>query len=194
MTTPIRCTRSPSVPMRRCIIPGARRMPGCGRSTARTRSMSRAMSATEGVGDGDWALVSSQSAEIRVPGARMEAVNGSTLWTWNAIGKRAGAWALGQGRAGGHARLPAQPSDRRTAAAQGRRPALGQFRPDHRPGGLVRPAGVDRKSGSGPANGSQPDAGAQNSPVGPAPSQCRLRAGESAMTSLPKPPKNASAW
>jgi hypothetical protein len=26
--------------------------------------------------------------------ARMDAVNGSTLWTWNAIGKRAGAWAL----------------------------------------------------------------------------------------------------
>jgi hypothetical protein len=24
----------------------------------------------------------------------MDAVNGSTLWTWNAIGKRAGAWAL----------------------------------------------------------------------------------------------------
>jgi hypothetical protein len=24
----------------------------------------------------------------------MEAVNGSTIWTWNAIGKRKGAWAL----------------------------------------------------------------------------------------------------
>jgi hypothetical protein len=26
----------------------------------------------------------------------MDAFNGSTLWTWNAIGKRAGAWALGK--------------------------------------------------------------------------------------------------
>jgi hypothetical protein len=41
------------------------------------------------VGDGDWALVTSHMGEIRVkPGARMDAVNGTTLWTWNAIGKR----------------------------------------------------------------------------------------------------------
>jgi len=49
---------------------------------------------SQGLVNGDWALVSSQSGEIRVRIARMDAVNGSTLWTWNAIGKRAGAWAL----------------------------------------------------------------------------------------------------
>ncbi|MDZ7601743.1 MAG: molybdopterin oxidoreductase family protein, partial [Hoeflea sp.] len=47
-----------------------------------------------GLKDGDWALLTSPSGEIRVPVRRMDAVNGSTVWTWNAIGKRAGAWAL----------------------------------------------------------------------------------------------------
>ncbi len=47
-----------------------------------------------GLSDGDWALVSSPNGEIRVPVARMDALNGSTVWTWNAIGKRKGAWAL----------------------------------------------------------------------------------------------------
>ncbi len=48
----------------------------------------------EGLKDGDWAKVSSWHSSIRVPIARMEAVNDSTMWTWNAIGKRKGAWNL----------------------------------------------------------------------------------------------------
>jgi sulfite dehydrogenase (quinone) subunit SoeA len=44
--------------------------------------------------DGDWVWVISHFARIKVPIARMEAVNARTLWTWNAIGKRRGAWAL----------------------------------------------------------------------------------------------------
>jgi anaerobic selenocysteine-containing dehydrogenase len=47
-----------------------------------------------GLRDGDWAWVSSHHGRIKVEVARMEAVNASTLWTWNAIGKRAGTWAL----------------------------------------------------------------------------------------------------
>jgi len=47
-----------------------------------------------GLKDGDWAWVTSHHARIKVEVARMEAVNASTLWTWNAVGKRAGAWAL----------------------------------------------------------------------------------------------------
>ncbi len=47
-----------------------------------------------GLNDGDWAWVISHHGRIKVEVARMEAVNASTLWTWNAIGKRAGAWAL----------------------------------------------------------------------------------------------------
>jgi len=47
-----------------------------------------------GLVDGDWVWVISHHGRIKVEIARMEAVNSSTIWTWNAIGKRAGAWAL----------------------------------------------------------------------------------------------------
>jgi len=47
-----------------------------------------------GLVDGDWAFVTSHHGRIKVPVRRMEAVNEKTLWTWNAIGKRSGAWNL----------------------------------------------------------------------------------------------------
>lgn len=47
-----------------------------------------------GLKDGDWAYIISHHGKIKVPVKRMNAVNGKTMWTWNAIGKRKGAWAL----------------------------------------------------------------------------------------------------
>jgi len=47
-----------------------------------------------GLEDGDWAWVISHHGKIKVPVARMDAVNENTIWTWNAIGKRSGAWNL----------------------------------------------------------------------------------------------------
>ena len=47
-----------------------------------------------GFADGDWAQVSSVHGTITVPVAHMAALNENTVWTWNAIGKRKGAWAL----------------------------------------------------------------------------------------------------
>ena len=47
-----------------------------------------------GLKDGDWVWVISHHGRIKVEISRMEAVNGNTIWTWNAIGKRKGAWAL----------------------------------------------------------------------------------------------------
>ena len=44
--------------------------------------------------EGDWARVTSMHGEITVPVAHMAALNENTVWTWNAIGKRKGAWAL----------------------------------------------------------------------------------------------------
>ena len=44
--------------------------------------------------DGDWARVTSPHGEIIVPVALHEALNENTIWTWNAIGKRKGTWAL----------------------------------------------------------------------------------------------------
>ena len=47
-----------------------------------------------GFAQGDWARVSSPHGTITVPVAHMAALNPNTVWTWNAIGKRKGAWAL----------------------------------------------------------------------------------------------------
>ena len=44
--------------------------------------------------EGDWAKVTSPHGEITVPVALDAALNENTVWTWNAIGKRKGAWAL----------------------------------------------------------------------------------------------------
>ena len=46
--------------------------------------------------DGDWARVTSPHGTITVPVAHMAALNEHTVWTWNAIGKRKGAWALSE--------------------------------------------------------------------------------------------------
>ncbi|MGR3802686.1 molybdopterin oxidoreductase family protein [Marinibacterium profundimaris] len=47
-----------------------------------------------GLADGDWAHVTSPHGRITVPVMEMAALNDNTVWTWNAIGKRKGAWAL----------------------------------------------------------------------------------------------------
>ncbi len=47
-----------------------------------------------GFEEGDWARVTSPHGEITVPVMHMAALNENTVWTWNAIGKRKGAWAL----------------------------------------------------------------------------------------------------
>ena len=48
----------------------------------------------QGFQAGDWARVSSRAGTIVVPVAHMAALNENTVWTWNAIGKRKGAWGL----------------------------------------------------------------------------------------------------
>ncbi|SFI22168.1 molybdopterin oxidoreductase family protein [Jannaschia pohangensis] len=47
-----------------------------------------------GFDEGSWARITSPHGEITVPVAHMPALNRNTIWTWNAIGKRKGAWAL----------------------------------------------------------------------------------------------------
>lgn len=47
-----------------------------------------------GLADGDYAWVTSHHSKIRAPVRTMEGVNPDTVWTWNAIGKRKGAWNL----------------------------------------------------------------------------------------------------
>ena len=52
--------------------------------------------ATHCFADGDWARLTSPHGSITVPVAHMAALNPNTVWTWNAIGKRKGAWALSE--------------------------------------------------------------------------------------------------
>ncbi len=56
--------------------------------------VSRKVWEENGFSDGDWAKVTSPHGEIVVPVALQAALNDNTVWTWNAIGKRKGAWAL----------------------------------------------------------------------------------------------------
>jgi len=56
--------------------------------------MPRPLAARLGIADGDWVWLSSRHGRIRARARVMEGVNKDTVWTWNAIGKRAGAWNL----------------------------------------------------------------------------------------------------
>ena len=49
---------------------------------------------SSGIGDGDWIWVESQWGKVRCMARYSEAVEPGTVWTWNAIGKAAGAWNL----------------------------------------------------------------------------------------------------
>ncbi|MBS0306280.1 MAG: molybdopterin oxidoreductase family protein [Proteobacteria bacterium] len=47
-----------------------------------------------GIADGDWVTVESPWGRVRCKAAHTQAVEPGTVWTWNAIGKAAGAWNL----------------------------------------------------------------------------------------------------
>ncbi len=49
---------------------------------------------THGLKSGDWVWLTSRHGRIKVEIRRTDAVNDGTMWTWNAVGKRRGAWAL----------------------------------------------------------------------------------------------------
>jgi sulfite dehydrogenase (quinone) subunit SoeA len=56
--------------------------------------VSRARAAELGIGDEDWVWIESRCGRVKAQVKLMEGVNPDTVWTWNAIGKRAGAWGL----------------------------------------------------------------------------------------------------
>jgi anaerobic selenocysteine-containing dehydrogenase len=56
--------------------------------------INRARAAAMGIGDDDWVWVSSHAGRIKCQVRLQEGVNPDTVWTWNAVGKRKGAWAL----------------------------------------------------------------------------------------------------
>ena len=93
----------------------------------------------EGIADGGWMWVESPWGKVRCMCRYSEAVEPGTVWTWNAIGKAAGAWNL----------TPDANESQRgfllnhlitRGTAGGRRRHRVEHRPDHRPGRLVRRA------------------------------------------------------
>lgn len=54
----------------------------------------RATAGKLGIGEDDWVWVTSPHGKIKVQVRLVEGVNPDTVWTWNAIGKRKGAWNL----------------------------------------------------------------------------------------------------
>ncbi|MGF6603587.1 anaerobic selenocysteine-containing dehydrogenase [Paraburkholderia sp. GAS448] len=57
--------------------------------------MNPRMAQANGIEDGGWIYVESQWGKVRCMARFSEAVEPGTVWTWNAIGKAAGAWNLG---------------------------------------------------------------------------------------------------
>jgi anaerobic selenocysteine-containing dehydrogenase len=56
--------------------------------------VNRAIGTALGLADGDWAWVVSHHGRVKVQLQLMEGCEPNTVWTWNGIGKRAGAWNL----------------------------------------------------------------------------------------------------
>jgi len=59
--------------------------------------VNRAVGQALGLAEEDWVWLSGHHGRIRVPTRLMDGVNPDTVWTWNAIGKRSGAWNLDPG-------------------------------------------------------------------------------------------------
>ena len=54
----------------------------------------RATAGRLGIADGDWVWITSHHGRVKGRARLMDGVNPDTVWTWNAIAKRAGAWNL----------------------------------------------------------------------------------------------------
>ncbi|MEZ5908067.1 MAG: molybdopterin oxidoreductase family protein [Hyphomicrobiaceae bacterium] len=62
--------------------------------TANRLFIHRGRAQSLGIADDDWVWVTSRIGRVRCQVRLMEGVHPDTIWTWNAIGKRRGAWAL----------------------------------------------------------------------------------------------------
>ena len=56
--------------------------------------IARSLARAQGIADDDWVRLTSHHGTITAQARLMEGVNPDTVWTWNAIGKRSGAWNL----------------------------------------------------------------------------------------------------
>ena len=54
----------------------------------------RRLAERDGIADDDWVWIESRLGKVKAQVRLMDGVNADTVWTWNAIGKRSGAWGL----------------------------------------------------------------------------------------------------
>jgi len=59
--------------------------------------MNRRTAAAQDLADGDWVEIASPHGRAKVQLRLMDGCAADTVWTWNAIGKRAAAWSLDAG-------------------------------------------------------------------------------------------------
>ncbi len=59
--------------------------------------VNRATGRALGLAEEDWVWLSSRHGRIRIPTKLVDGVNPETVWTWNGVGKHAGAWNLDPG-------------------------------------------------------------------------------------------------
>jgi len=64
--------------------------------TANRLYIPRKLALAHDIGDDDWVWLESRNGKIKGQVRVMDGVNEDTVWTWNAIGKRKGAWALAE--------------------------------------------------------------------------------------------------
>ena len=78
-----------------CIILGIHKMLGCEQIHSHNYLFVNTQTAKEnGIADQDWIWVESMHGKVRCLCRTTEATEPGTVWTWNAIGKAKGAWAL----------------------------------------------------------------------------------------------------
>jgi len=63
--------------------------------------LARVLGQELGIADGDWVELTSRNGRITARAKLMDGVNRHTVWTWNAVGKRRGAWNLSPNAAEG---------------------------------------------------------------------------------------------
>ncbi len=56
--------------------------------------VNRGKAEAQGLADDDWVWIESRQGRVKAQIKLMEGVNADTVWTWNAVGKRGGAWNL----------------------------------------------------------------------------------------------------
>ncbi len=100
----------------------------------------RETAARLGLADDDWAWIESPHGRVKGQVRLVDGVNPQTVWTWNAIGKRRGAWMLKDDAPEAEKGFLLNHAISEFLPADTERPAPFELRSGDRSGGMVRSA------------------------------------------------------